>query len=125
MVQLTPHSEGFLLPVKAQPGASSAGIRGAHNGALKVAVTQVAEKGKANDAIVQVLAQALGVKRSQIELCSGATDRNKIFLIRGMTNDTLQARIAELVERKVRMSRSAAADAASGRKVPGETQERQ
>jgi uncharacterized protein len=99
MIQLTPHSEGVLLPVRAQPGASSDGIRGAHNGALKVAVTQVAEKGKANHALVQVLAKALGVKRSQIDLCSGETDRNKYFLLRGMALETLQAKIVALLER--------------------------
>jgi uncharacterized protein (TIGR00251 family) len=99
MIHLTPLPEGILLPVRAQPGASSNGIRGAHNGALKVAITQVAEKGKANDALVQVLAKALGVKRSQIELCSGETNRNKTFLVRSIALEILQAKIAELLER--------------------------
>ncbi len=97
MIALVLHPDGILLPVRAQPGARSSGIRGEHNGALKVAVTQVAEKGKANDALVLVLAKALDLKRSQIELVSGATDRDKRFLISDITLETLQARIAAVL----------------------------
>ena len=48
MIELTEHSEGVVLPVRAQAGASKNGIRGEQNGMLKVSVTQIAEKGKAN-----------------------------------------------------------------------------
>jgi len=51
--------EGVLLPVRAQPGSRQSGIRGEQAGALKVCVTQVAEKGKANKALVKVLCDAL------------------------------------------------------------------
>lgn len=94
MIALAPHPDGILLPVRAQPGARFSGIRGEHNGVLKVAVTQVAEKGKANDALLQVLAKALDLKRSQVELVSGATDRDKRFLLRDIALEDLQARIA-------------------------------
>jgi uncharacterized protein (TIGR00251 family) len=97
VVSLVLHPDGILLPVRAQPGARSSGIRGEHNGSLKVAVTQVAEKGKANEALVQVLANALDLKRSQIELLSGETDRDKRFLISDITLETLQARIAAVL----------------------------
>jgi uncharacterized protein (TIGR00251 family) len=97
MIALTNHPDGVLLPVRAQPGASSAGIRGEHQGALKVAVTQIAEKGKANHALVQVLAKSLGVKRSQVELISGETDRDKRFLIRDIAAAKLAERIATLL----------------------------
>jgi uncharacterized protein (TIGR00251 family) len=96
MVNLTSHPEGVFLPVRAQPGARSDGIRGEHNGALKVAVTQVAEKGKANRALVQALAKSLGLKRSQIQLVAGETDRDKRFLIRDITPADLAARLAAI-----------------------------
>jgi uncharacterized protein YggU (UPF0235/DUF167 family) len=56
---------------------------------LKVSVTQVAEKGKANKAIVEVLAKGLGLKRSQIELVAGELQPQKRFLVRGITREEL------------------------------------
>ena len=94
MIQLVEHAEGILLPVRAQPGARKAGVLGEHAGALKVAVTAPPEDGKANKALVEVLRQALGVKRSQIELLSGQASRDKRFLIRGLTVKELHDRLA-------------------------------
>ena len=84
------HPEGCLLAVRAQPGARKAGVQGEHAGALKVAVTAPPEDGRANQAITEVLRDWLGLKRSQVELISGATHRNKQFLIRGMTAEDLR-----------------------------------
>jgi uncharacterized protein len=97
MVELTEHPEGVVLPVKAQPGASKNAIRGEQNGMLKVSVTQVAEKGKANKALIEVLAKALGLSRSQIELLSGETQRDKRFVVRGVTRQSIQDRITALL----------------------------
>ena len=60
-----------------QPGARRNGIMGIHAGALKVAVTQAAEKGKANQAVADVLCDALGLRPSQIELRSGDDRRGR------------------------------------------------
>jgi uncharacterized protein (TIGR00251 family) len=94
MIELSDHPEGVLLPVRAQPGARKNCLRGEQNGALKVAVTQIAEKGKANEALVEVLAEELNLRRSQVELVSGDTQRVKRFLIRGMAKAELAERIA-------------------------------
>ena len=93
MVDLLDHLEGVVLPVKAQPGARQNAVRGEQNGMLKVSVTQVAEKGKANTAVIEVLAKALNLKRSQIELIAGETQPQKKFLIRGLLRDDVSARI--------------------------------
>src|SRR4029079_16548153 len=89
MIELTKTSEGVVLPVKAQPGGRKNGFRGEQNGALKVSVTQVAEKGKANAAIIEVLAKQLRLNRSQIELIAGEIQSQKRFLIRGISRDDL------------------------------------
>ena len=94
MVELVEHPDGVVLPVRAQPGAKANAVRGEQVGALKVAVTQIAEKGKANQALVEVLAETLDLKRSQIELLAGETQREKKFLIRGVTRDELAEKIA-------------------------------
>ena len=93
MIALEAHPQGVILPIRAQPGARSAGIRGEQAGALKVCVTQVAEKGKANKAILEVLSKQLNLRKSQIELISGATDRQKRYLIRDVTPSSLAAEI--------------------------------
>lgn len=85
------------MPIRAQPGAKANALRGVHGGMLKVAVTQVAEKGKANEAVIKTLAKCLGVARSQVELIGGATSREKKVLIRGVTSENLRARIGAVL----------------------------
>src|SRR5580704_2035099 len=93
-ITITTHSEGAILAVRAQPGAKRNAVLGEQAGALKVAVTAPPEDGRANAALVDVLRDWLGVKRSQVELAGGKTNRNKTFLIRGVTPEELQAMVA-------------------------------
>jgi uncharacterized protein len=97
MIPITDHADGCILPVRAQPGARHNGVQGEQGGALKVAVTAPPEDGRANAALVEVLRDALGVKRSQVELLSGPTSRAKKFLIRGVTKAELEQRLAALL----------------------------
>lgn len=97
MIEVTPHAEGAVLMVRAQPGARKNAVVGEHAGALRVAVSAPPEKGKANAAIQDVLAEALGCKSSQIDLLSGETSRVKKFLVTGVTLDELRRRLDALV----------------------------
>jgi len=97
MIVITDHAEGYVLPVRAQPGARRAGVQGEQAGALKIAVTAPPEDGRANQALVEVLREVLGIKRSQVELISGPTSRDKRFLIRGLTRTELESRLAILL----------------------------
>jgi uncharacterized protein (TIGR00251 family) len=90
MIAISEHAEGCVLPVRAQPGARRVGIQGVHNGALKIAVTAPAEHGRANEAIVEVLCEALNVKHSQVELLNGHRSRMKRYLIRGVLAGDLE-----------------------------------
>ena len=96
-ITITPHAEGAILAVRAQPGAKRNAVLGEQAGALKVAVTAPPEDGRANAARVEVLRDWLGLKRSQVELASGQTNRNKTFLIRGVTAEELRARVAAIL----------------------------
>jgi uncharacterized protein (TIGR00251 family) len=91
------HTEGVILPVRAQPGARKSGIVGEHAGALKVAVTAPPQDGRANTALLQTVRAALDLKRAQVELLSGVTSRDKRFLIRGLTVDEVRARLAVIL----------------------------
>jgi uncharacterized protein len=93
MIDLQPHSGGVILSVRAQPGARRNEVRGIQDGALKVCVTTAPEKGKANKAIIEVLAGWLGARKSQIELISGETSSHKKILVREVTVADLAGRI--------------------------------
>ena len=93
MIAVADHAEGCVLLVRAQPGARKAGVLGERNGALKVAVTAPPEGGRANKALVEILTEALGLKRSQVELIGGQTSRDKRFLIRDVGKAELERRL--------------------------------
>jgi uncharacterized protein len=97
VIDLRPHAEGVILPVRAQPGARRNEIRGLQDGALRVCVTQAAEKGKANKAVVEVLSKSLGLRKSQIDLIAGETSHQKRFLIRDTTVEELRASVERAV----------------------------
>ena len=97
MIAFEEHAEGIILPVKAQPGARRNGLAGVHAGVLKVQVTQAPEKGKATDAVLATIAEALHLKRSQVSLVSGATSPQKRVLVTGLSSKELAERLqAEL-----------------------------
>src|SRR6266849_6862249 len=98
MIALTEHAEGWILPVRAQPGARKAAVKREQAGALKLAVTAPPEDGRANQALIELLREMLGVKRSQVALLSGATSRDKKFLIGGLTRQELEMRVRRLLE---------------------------
>jgi uncharacterized protein len=97
MIALERHPEGTVLPVRAQPGARRNEIRGEQQGALKVSVTQSPDKGKANKALTALLAQALSLRKSQLELIAGETSHQKRFLVREITPEELAQRIAQVL----------------------------
>ena len=76
--------EGIILHVRAQPGARKDEIAGEWANSLKVRVTAPPEKGRANEAIVRLLAEKLGLKKSAIRVISGETSRDKRVLIQGI-----------------------------------------
>ncbi len=85
MIGLETVAAGVIIAVRAQPGAKRNAILGEHDGALRVAVTAAPDKGKANQAIAAVLADAFGIAKSAVELVSGQTSRQKKFLMRGLS----------------------------------------
>lgn len=97
MIELAAHPRGVILPVRAQADARKNGIGGEFNGMLRVAVTAAPEKGKANKAIIEVLAAALSVSKSSIELVAGETSPQKRFLVVGAKEGQLRVVIERLL----------------------------
>ena len=83
------------LTVRVQPGAKQAGLVGfLADGALKLKVTAPALEGRANQAVETLLAERLGLRRSQVRVARGATARVKQVEFEGISQDTLERRLA-------------------------------
>jgi uncharacterized protein len=76
---------GVLLQVRVQPRASVARVEGVQGERLRLRVTAPPLEGAANAACIALLAQALGVRRSQVHLQAGEKSRDKLFRITGLT----------------------------------------
>lgn len=85
-----------VLHVKALPGSKRDEMRGVDGGALKVAVTAPPEKGKANKALLAVLAEFLGVSRRDVTIISGETSRDKRVEVAGVTAVQVEEKLAQL-----------------------------
>jgi uncharacterized protein (TIGR00251 family) len=98
MIEIVQIDRGVVLPVRAHPGARRNGILGVRDGMLRVAVTAAPEKGKANQAIVTVLSDALGVPKSAIELTDGETSPRKRFLIIDASEEHIRRALAQIIK---------------------------
>ena len=96
-MRLSATPRGVQFSVRAQPRASRDRIVGPHGEALKVAVSAPPEGGRANEAIVRLLAKTLGVRRSAVRLVGGRASRDKLIEVEGLTLEQLQERIANIV----------------------------
>lgn len=82
------------LRLRVAPGTSSAGVVGRHGDAWKVRVAAAPERGKANDAVLELLARTLAVPRTNVTLVSGGGSRNKIVELSGIEPDEIERRLA-------------------------------
>jgi len=69
--------------VHAQPGARRTEVAGLHGEALRIRVAAPATEDRANAALVEFIAERLGVARRDVTLASGARSREKRFVVRG------------------------------------------
>jgi len=83
------------LHVKVVPGSSRNRVVGMLGDALKVAVAAAPEKGKANEAVREVLAQFFAVKIGQVELISGQTQPRKTFLLKGVNDAAVREKLRD------------------------------
>lgn len=80
---------GVVLGVKVVPGSSKTAITGALGGMLKIKIAAAAEKGKANQCLVEFLAKQLGVKKNSISIIRGKTSPVKSIKVPGISAETL------------------------------------
>ncbi len=85
--------ESTRLRLRVSPGAARAGVVGRHGEAWKVRVTAPPEDGRANDAVVRLLADTLSVPRSSVTLVSGHGGRDKIIELAGLAPAQIERRL--------------------------------
>lgn len=71
--------------VRVQPRSSRSGVDGVVGDALRVRVHAPPVEGAANEAVVDVLARALGVSRGAVRIVSGAGSRSKLVEVAGVS----------------------------------------
>ncbi len=94
-VSLREDARGVLVKVAARPGTGADRVMGVQGDALKLGVSAPPDKGKANKALAELLAKVLRVRKSAVEILSGETAREKVFLVSGASLADVRARIAE------------------------------
>ena len=83
-LEIAETADGAAFGVRVAPGARKNSVEGVHGGMLKVKLTAPPVDGKANEALVVLLAESLGVARATVEITSGASGRSKRVRIRGL-----------------------------------------
>jgi uncharacterized protein (TIGR00251 family) len=79
------YGSAVRFSVRLQPRSSKNEMGGIQNGALKVRVTAPPVEGSANDALMKLLAQNLGVPPRDVTIVSGAASRNKTVEVSGVS----------------------------------------
>ena len=82
-----------LLRLHVQPGAGRSAVVGRHGDALKVRVAAPPTGGRANDAVLEMLATTLGAKPADVELVGGASSRTKRIRVKGVEVADLERRL--------------------------------
>ncbi len=84
------------VAIRVQPGATRNEAGGSRGGVLLVRVTARPVGGKATEAALRTVAAALGVRRTDIRLVTGATSRDKVVAVEG-DPDVLASRLTALL----------------------------
>jgi uncharacterized protein len=83
--------DGCTLAVRVRPGARKNDVAGIHAGAVKISLTMPPVDGRANEALIEFVADLLRVPRARIAIASGASSRVKLLRITGKSAAEVQA----------------------------------
>lgn len=88
---------GFYLTVQVRPGAPHSKVVGVHGDAVKVWVKAPAQDGRANQAVIRLIAESLGSSRDAVTIVAGLSSRRKRLHIAGVTGEQMESFLAGLV----------------------------
>ena len=82
---------GAVFKIRVVPRASHSGVAGIQGDALKLRLNAPPVDGKANDECIRLLAEILGVKKTQVTIIAGHTARTKTIAVEGIRAGALAA----------------------------------
>lgn len=83
------------LILRVSPGAARSVVVGRHGAGWKVRVAAPPEDGKANDAVIRLLADTLALPARDVQIVSGRSSRDKTVELEGMRPAEIERRLAE------------------------------
>jgi uncharacterized protein (TIGR00251 family) len=96
---LSQNADGVILRLYVQPGSRRASVIGLHDDRLKVAVTAPPDRGRANAAVVRLIADVFQLARTDVQILRGDVSRQKdLFLARRCVDDVRRV-LDDLIER--------------------------
>lgn len=87
---------GCRIPLRVKPAAKQDTLIGAYGGRLKMTVVAPPEKGKANVAVARVLAGALNLATSRVNVISGFTSQEKVVHVEGCSSEEVRGRLERM-----------------------------
>ncbi len=85
---------GATIRVRVTPRASREGVGGEREGALVLRVSAPPVEGAANAAVARLLADTLGVPASAVDVVRGASGRDKLLRVRGLSSAAVRERLS-------------------------------
>ncbi|MGH9768205.1 MAG: DUF167 domain-containing protein [Blastocatellia bacterium] len=95
MIKLTAKDGAVTFAVRVQPRASKSGVAGELDGAIKIRLAAPPVDGEANEELLRFLAKILGVPRANVSLISGATGKNKVVRVSGISSNDVERKLNE------------------------------
>lgn len=86
--------EEAVFKVRVVPNASCSEVAGWQGDVVRIRIQAPAVEGKANAALIEFLAEGLGVRRRDIQIEKGLTGREKLVRVVGMTGDGVKTRLS-------------------------------
>lgn len=99
MIPIQESVKGITFAVKVHPRAHRNAITGTVGDAVKLALTAPPVEGKANQAVIEFLADLFAIPRSSVTIASGETSRNKVVRISGLNRVAVEQRLAAALTR--------------------------
>ncbi len=81
------------LRLRVSPGATRTELAGRHGDAWKVRVSAPPERGRANDAVIRLLADRLSLPRRDVSVVSGQASQDKIVVVHGLGRAETERRL--------------------------------
>lgn len=94
MLSVTERNGAVTFAVRVHPGARREGFAGLHDGAAKIDLPEAAEDGRANDALVRLVARLLRIPLASVTILRGHSSRSKLVQVAGVTVDELRSAFA-------------------------------